>query len=60
MTTITVWLLMSIGTSNYAGSPHMVVERFATEQECVRVAAILRSGTLRQPVQCIQATVLAR
>ena len=62
MQTITVWLLMSLGSSYSAGSPHMVVERFATKEECVRVSEILRgeSRSMRNPVQCIQATILVR
>lgn len=58
MSTVTLWLLISIGQNSSAGSPHQVVERFATKQECVRVAEILRGGSQRTNVQCIEATVV--
>ena len=57
MHTVTLWLLISLGQVSYAGSPHQVVERFATQQECLRVAAILRSGSQRTAVQCVEATI---
>ena len=59
MSTVTVWLLISIGSSNYAGHPHSVVERFASMQDCVRIAAALNDGVSRPHVQCLAATVLA-
>lgn len=60
METITIWLLVSLGQLAGSGSPHYVVERFADGRECERIAAVLRNGVNRNPVQCIQATVLKR
>jgi hypothetical protein len=61
MTTITVWLLLSIGLSdNKAASPTQVVERFATVQACEFVADMVReSRTMNKAVvRCVQATVV--
>ena len=58
MTTLTVWLLLNIGVSN---GPTMLIERFATESECARVANIIRQTqriTVVDPVRCIQTTIV--
>lgn len=61
MTTITVWLLISIGyngsNAGYA-QPTLVVERFATVQECQRVAKVIVDSSYGGArLQCVQATV---
>jgi hypothetical protein len=61
MTTITIWLLLSIGLSDSrAASPTQVVERFATVQACEFVANSIREARTvdRAVVRCIQATVV--
>ncbi len=60
MTTITVWLLISVGSDNYAGSPVQVVERFAHARDCESVALAARESRRNAiPVlRCIQATVV--
>ena len=61
MTTVTLWLLISVG-AGWSGSgamPTQVVERFASRDECVRVATDLldlyQSGKPR--LRCIEAKV---
>jgi len=62
MNTITLWLLISIG-SNYYGSgayPTNVVTQFATQSECERVHNLLReSKEYGKPfLRCIQTTIV--
>lgn len=62
MTTITLWLLVSIGTTRYGhpNTPTMVVERFATAQECERVRNWMAPGkhTGEPALGCIEAKVV--
>lgn len=57
MNTVTLWLLIVYGQTAYAGSPTMVVERFADERECERVANVMRTQKYRPTLQCVQATI---
>ncbi len=58
MTTITLWLLVSIGSA--ATSPTVPIERFASRQDCVDAMAQIVSATerYRAPMACIQAKVV--
>jgi hypothetical protein len=64
ITTITLWLLINIGGKyGYSAQQTAVVERFATAQECERVASILRESSAKVSeraaiLQCVQATVV--
>ena len=61
MTTITIWLLVSIGSfGTGVTAPTQVVERFATGEECQRVLGVLyeSSGVYVKRHRCIQATVV--
>lgn len=59
MNTITVWLLVSITPPGYINQPTLVVERFATVEECVRVQSVIKKVASHHAVtQCIQATVV--
>lgn len=54
MTTITLWLLVSIG---HATRPETsVVERFASAAECQRVLLLIRQ-TSAPALRCIEATI---
>lgn len=57
MNTITVWLLISLGSNEHGfARPTMVVERFADATECQRVASVLNAS---RPIhQCVQAKVV--
>lgn len=57
MTTIVIWLLVSIGNGRV---PTVTVDRFATPQACQAVADEIREDqTLnRADLRCIQATVV--
>lgn len=60
MNTLTLWLLISVGTS---GQPVTVVERFATEAECSRVQRLIadtpyKTGYHLTATRCIQANVV--
>lgn len=60
MFTIKLWLLISVGQLSYAGHPTQVVERFATAQECQRIAQIIRgagSSHGEARVICVEATI---
>lgn len=59
MSTVTLWLLVSLGASTYQQpKPYVAVERFATAEECMRVATVLHGdGFNRPPLKCVQATV---
>lgn len=55
MTTLTLWLLISVGSGN---RPTTVVERFAEEAQCKQVAAAIRAETLLDPLNiCVRAEV---
>lgn len=57
MNTITVWLLINMGTYGYG--PTAVVERFPTEAECQRVAtAIYEASAKNSRIRCMQASVV--
>lgn len=61
MTTVTLWLLISLGrssTKDYA-TPTVTVERFVSSQECERVRQVIdNSLSWGSPaLRCIQATV---
>jgi hypothetical protein len=57
MTTLTVWLLVSLGNTSYQQSrPTVTIERFATLEECQRVRKVI-DGNLRPQMMCVQATV---
>lgn len=60
MTTITIWLLISVGS--YAHHGTRVVERFASGEECQRVLLLIRdpSSFGKPSLACIQATVLRK
>jgi hypothetical protein len=61
MTTITVWLLLSIGLNGErTASPTQVVERFKTVEACEFVANSVRESRTRDKavVRCVQATVV--
>lgn len=60
MTTITLWLLVNIGTGWQASHITHVVERFATAADCNTVrAAIAATGDRPYPpvLRCIEAKV---
>jgi hypothetical protein len=61
MSTITIWLLVSLGSSagntSNSGRATQVIERFATQEECMRVYKVITIPS-REPVQCVQATVV--
>lgn len=42
MTTVLVWLLISMGnTDSHTARPTMVIERFATREDCIKVMEFL-------------------
>lgn len=57
MTTVTVWLLISLGT--YGRGPIYTIERFSTPTECMRVLNNLfeNSGKTTR-LRCVQASTL--
>ena len=56
MNTVVLWLLVSVGNAN---TPTVVVERFATEQECSRVHQLIENSKhSRAVLRCIQTTVV--
>ena len=59
MTTITLWLLVTVGGSN---TQALVLERFATSQDCetVRVSLPIPTGFLGTPnlSKCVEAKVV--
>jgi hypothetical protein len=55
MTTVTLWLLITVG---YQTGHLSVLERFTTAEECARVQAVIRSTFDRPGLRCIQATVV--
>lgn len=66
MNTILVWLLISLPTNDisYGNQPYAhVVERFATQDECQRVGAVLTTpagptdGGARLKLRCVQARI---
>lgn len=63
-TTITLWLLISIGSSHPYGFSSSVVERFKTQSECMKVAnAVYAESTKRKTLyspalMCVQAEVV--
>ena len=57
MTSVTLWLLVSLTSGTYAGTPNQVVERFLTLEHCQQVATVINARTVKVPVQCIQATI---
>lgn len=59
MTTVTLWLLVSVGAhiGYMGGAPTQVVERFATQEECVRVARSIYEPTQKARLQCVEAKV---
>jgi hypothetical protein len=62
MTTITVWLLVSLASSYHGATPVQSVAMFATEPECSRVATLVnanRTGMASAPLaMCIQTTIV--
>lgn len=61
MMTVTVWLLIALGYSQSTMSRQTaVLERFASETECARVAAVIngKKDEHRPPHQCVQATII--
>ena len=59
MTTVTLWLLISLGLDTHQNRrPTIVVERFATVDECQRVNKVLSANTYSEPLRCVQATVV--
>jgi hypothetical protein len=61
MTTVTLWLLVSLGWNTLGAPPTTVVERFATAQECSRVMDVLNSsidGKRHPMLLCVQAAVV--
>lgn len=57
MTTITLWLLVSVGNGRV---PTVTVERFTNPQACQAVADAIREDQTinRADLRCIQATVV--
>jgi len=56
ITTVTLWLLMSVG--KYERFNTTVVERFSTAAECERVRKLVDETTSYTPaMRCIQATI---
>lgn len=57
MTTISVWLLLSIGSLN---KQTLVIERFATESECNRIIMLIDKHTITSAHRyvCTQATII--
>lgn len=61
MTTVTLWLLVSIGGYGYREAfPSVTVAQFATVQECERVQRVIQSSNefTRPMLRCIQAAVV--
>ena len=59
MTTVTLWLLVSLGVDyDKNRRPTIVVERFATVDECQRVNKVLSANIYSEPLRCVQATVV--
>lgn len=58
MTTITLWLLISLQSRSSPQRPVTLVERFATVDECQRVAAVIRDAGQSSITKCIQAHVV--
>ena len=60
MTTLTLWLLVSLGMDHHQNRrPVVVVERFATVEECQRVKKVLSEDNYHTGVmRCVQATVV--
>lgn len=60
MNTVVIWLLISVGTTwSRGGTPTTTVERFATWQECERVAEVIRKDKQSAPMlHCIEARVI--
>lgn len=59
MTTITVWLLISLSSRAYNQRPVTLVERFATVEECQRVQELVKNYPEATGItRCIQATVV--
>lgn len=56
MHTITLWLLIAHGQISYQGRPPQIVERFAEQAECQRIADML-NGPRRPDSVCVRATV---
>lgn len=54
MKTALLWLLITYG---YNSSP-IVVERFATVEECNRVAQVLKGDRSYPVARCVEATVV--
>jgi hypothetical protein len=68
MNTMLIWLLISIGSEgSYIAPTTTTVERFATAEECQRVAKIIRDSykpeaarNAHPRLRCVQATVIAK
>ena len=59
MTTITLWLLVSVGVQWASGHPTQLIERFATPQDCQKtVDQIMASYPSKPRLVCIEARVL--
>lgn len=60
LVTITVWLLLNVGDNSSRPVPTTLIDRFATAEECERVANVLRGSTQFKPanLRCVQATVV--
>lgn len=57
MTTLTLWILMTTG---WGYRPPVVIERFATEADCLAVATkinSLQNHGIEGPAYCLRATV---
>jgi hypothetical protein len=53
MTTVTLWILLIVP---YANRPGVVVDRFATEADCIAVQQHVTGPYI--PAQCLRATVV--
>jgi hypothetical protein len=68
MNTMIIWLLISVGSEgSYIAPTTTTVERFATVEECQRVAKIIHDSYKPEAarhvgprLRCVQATVIAK
>lgn len=57
MTIITLWLLLSVSDGSYNRGNALVVERFATAEQCEHVRKHLAKLGSGHDTQCVQAQV---
>lgn len=58
MNTITIWLLLSV-SMGYGNRSTAVIERFATEADCIATMTAIKNPYPKDHLQCVRANVLA-